>query len=134
MELYLGGCFQGKLSYVKRIHPECENDVIEAGELPVTEEALSQVICGESPCIINHFHEWIKKIVNHGENPLELTTYIVEKCPNAIIICDEVGNGIVPMDKMEREYREQTGRMQILLAEHAERVERILCGMGQRLK
>ena len=132
MELYLGGCFQGKLSYVKKRHPECV--VMEAKELPLTREELSGAIEKDSQCIINHFHEWIKKIVENKANSFELTIYLIENCPNVIIICDEVGNGIVPMDKVERAYREQTGRMQILIAEKAERVERILCGMGQRLK
>ena len=54
--------------------------------------------------------------------------------PNTILICDELGNGIVPLEKMERIWREQTGRLMIELAKQAERVERILCGLGQRLK
>lgn len=51
-----------------------------------------------------------------------------------IVICDELGNGIVPIKKQERIWREQTGRLMIELAKQAERVERILCGLGQRLK
>ena len=43
-------------------------------------------------------------------------------------------NGIVPMDALERDYRERTGRLQIRIAEKAERVERIVCGISQRLK
>lgn len=51
-----------------------------------------------------------------------------------IIISDEIGNGVVPMDTFERKYREETGRLLIKLAEEAEEVERILCGIGQRIK
>ena len=29
--------------------------------------------------------------------------------PDAIVICDELGNGIVPIKKQERIWREQTG-------------------------
>ena len=50
------------------------------------------------------------------------------------IICDEVGNGIVPMDAFEREYRERLGRFLIEVAKRADRVERIMCGIGQRIK
>ena len=63
----------------------------------------------------------------------EVMDYI-EKNPDAIIICDEVGNGIVPVDQFERTYREQVGRILIEVAKKAERVERVTCGLGQRIK
>lgn len=39
-----------------------------------------------------------------------------EENKDTIVIADEIGNGIVPLDAFEREYREQTGRAEILLA------------------
>ena len=50
------------------------------------------------------------------------------------MISDEIGNGIVPMDAFEREYREQTGRILIELAKEAEEVIRVICGIGQKIK
>ena len=47
---------------------------------------------------------------------------------------DEIGNGIVPLDAFEREYREQTGRAEILLAKKADEVVRVICGIGQKIK
>ena len=47
---------------------------------------------------------------------------------------DEIGNGIVPMEHEEREYRELTGRLLCELANKADRVERIVCGIGERIK
>ena len=38
------------------------------------------------------------------------------------------------MDAFEREYRERTGRILIRLAQEAEEVERVICGIGQRIK
>ena len=35
----------------------------------------------------------------------------LEKHPDTVIICEEVGNGIVPLDSFEREYRERLGRL-----------------------
>ena len=58
----------------------------------------------------------------------------LEKHPDTVIICDEVGNGIVPLDSFEREYRERLGRLLCEIAAKAERVERIVCGIGQRIK
>ncbi|MBP6421033.1 MAG: bifunctional adenosylcobinamide kinase/adenosylcobinamide-phosphate guanylyltransferase, partial [Agathobacter sp.] len=42
--------------------------------------------------------------------------------------------GIVPLDSFEREYRERLGRLLCEIAAKAERVERIVCGIGQRIK
>lgn len=38
------------------------------------------------------------------------------------------------MDAFEREYRERLGRFLIEVAKRADRVERIMCGIGQRIK
>ena len=58
----------------------------------------------------------------------------LERHPDCIIISDEIGNGIVPLDGFEREYRERTGRMLVELADRAEEVIRVICGIGQRIK
>ena len=57
-----------------------------------------------------------------------------EKNKDTIVIADEIGNGIVPLDAFEREYREQTGRAEILLAKKADEVVRVICGIGQKIK
>lgn len=134
MELFLGGCYQGKLDYVKKIHPECEGQILEGCELSLEKEKLLQEVTAFSKPVINHFHEWVKRCLAEQAEPEKLTLALIQQNLNLIIISDEVGNGIVPMDAMEREYRERTGRIQIMIAERAERVERVLCGMGQRLK
>ena len=51
-----------------------------------------------------------------------------------ISITDEIGYGIVPVDRMEREYREQTGRVCTRLAAYSEKVYRVMCGIGQVIK
>jgi len=40
----------------------------------------------------------------------------------------------VPVDRMEREYREQTGRVCTRLAAYSEKVYRVMCGIGQVIK
>ena len=59
---------------------------------------------------------------------------LLERNPGAVVVCDEVGLGVVPLDPFERRWREETGRALCLLAAAAERVERVSCGLGQRLK
>lgn len=87
--------------------------------------------------ILNHLHLWVRDLLDDGMEEEKIQTTIlswIKSNPDAIVICDELGNGIVPIKKQERIWREQTGRLMIELAKQAERVERILCGLGQRLK
>ena len=72
--------------------------------------------------------------MQRGENPKESILDFFTKYPDCILISDEIGNGIVPMDAFEREYREQTGRILIELAKEAEEVIRVICGIGQKIK
>lgn len=51
-----------------------------------------------------------------------------------IVISTEIGCGVVPMDPAERERREAAGRLSCLLAERAETVIRVVCGLPQLLK
>ena len=46
----------------------------------------------------------------------------------------ELGGGIVPIDPEEREKRERAGRLACLLAERAEVVVRVFCGIPKVLK
>lgn len=54
--------------------------------------------------------------------------------PDVILICDEVGCGVVPVEPEQRAWREQVGRLCCRLAARAERVERIFCGLPMVLK
>lgn len=51
-----------------------------------------------------------------------------------VIICDEVGCGVVPMDAKDRAYREAVGRACKKLAQNSDIVERVFCGIATRIK
>ena len=59
---------------------------------------------------------------------------LLEANPDVILICDEVGCGVVPVEPAQRARREAVGRLCCRLAELAERVERIFCGLPMVLK
>lgn len=126
MKLVIGGYAQGKLNYVLlkyHIRKDRVYTEIRRKEMPEKETI-----------IINHFHNWVKeRILDHGCPEQELLLFL-EEHNNCIIISDEIGNGIVPVDPMEREYRERMGRILIRLAQQAEEVERVICGIGQKIK
>lgn len=55
-------------------------------------------------------------------------------CQKEVVICNEVGGGLIPMNAEDRAAREAAGRLCILLAQRARRVVRIVCGLPQTLK
>ena len=51
-----------------------------------------------------------------------------------VVIATETGCGVIPLDPQERRNREAAGRLSCLLAERAETVVRVCCGIPQVLK
>lgn len=127
MKLVIGGYAQGKLNYVLGKY-DVEASMVYDGEIP---EKIEEE---KSTVVINHFHNWLKTKIAYGGCPEKEILEFVEKYPNCVIISDEVGNGIVPIEAFEREYRERTGRILVELAKRAEEVERVICGIGQKIK
>lgn len=140
MELYIGGRCQGKAAYVLNKKGLSQKHLLEAECLPDASSWLEEQLVTEGLekptdfLVLNHLQYLIKKWLTNGKNPIEEIEIIMSHKPDIIIICDEVGNGIVPIDKEERNYRETVGRTLCFLAERAETVERIFCGIGRRIK
>lgn len=51
-----------------------------------------------------------------------------------VVICCEVGSGIIPADYQQRLTREATGRLCVWLAQRADTVVRMVCGIPTVLK
>ena len=51
-----------------------------------------------------------------------------------VVISTEVGGGVVPLDAGERAAREAAGRLACLLAQRADTVVRVFCGLPMALK
>lgn len=127
MKLVIGGYAQGKLKHVLKTY-HVETYTMCDGMIPKKTESMDGTV------ILNHFHNWVRECISHGGCPEEEILTFLESHGDCIIISDEIGNGIVPIDAGEREYRERVGRMLTELAKRAEEVERIICGIGQRIK
>ncbi len=69
-----------------------------------------------------------------GNDPVQFTEELLRRNPDAVILCDEIGLGIVPMDKRERLWREAVGRCCQRIAAQAQQVIRVVCGLSQVLK
>lgn len=122
MRLIIGGRGQGKLDYALNMLKTDASSVAEN----FNEAQIKPILYGLHSCIRSALLE--KKDVD-----LEIRL-ILERRPDIVIICDEVGLGVVPADPFERLFRDEVGRICCGLAKRAETVDRVFCGIPQRIK
>lgn len=147
MKLYIGGKAQGKLALAL----EENRDFLEQyakdqghGQKPPLQAA--ELIADGSTCkwqelkekaVCNHLHLFIRRQLKDGMKEEQLREELERigcENPGMIILCDEVGCGIVPLLEEEDEYREAVGHILCALAGQADCVTRVICGIGQRIK
>lgn len=124
VRLITGGAFQGKRAFAEILYPG--RQWTDGGVCPLVEV--------ETYTAIDHFHLLVRRWLEAGRTAEELTGKILENKKDVLIICDEIGCGLVPVDAFEREYRETVGRICTALAERSSRVDRVVCGIGIRIK
>ena len=120
MRLITGGIFQGKVKYAQETYGIPSSGTVDAAQ--ASEEELEQA------ALVYHLQEYIRS--HHQGETCELPAFRED----AVIICDEVGCGVVPLSREERDFREASGRICCMLAEKAESVEVIRCGIARRIK
>ena len=108
MKLYVGGAFQGQEELARRENP--------------------------GAVIISDFHEVVREGLRRGENGTQAAERVLREQPDAVVVANEIGAGIVPMEAEDRAWREAAGRALCILAQEAEQVTRVVCGIGTRVK
>jgi adenosylcobinamide kinase/adenosylcobinamide-phosphate guanylyltransferase len=110
MILVVGGSYQGKTEYARSNFPRAR--------------------------FFNQTHLFIKKRLEEGKSETEILKEIREAVADGlwVVIADEIGNGVVPMDDKDRVWRDVSGRILIQLAKDATEVHRVVLGIGQRIK
>lgn len=122
--IIIGGAFQGKAQYATKIYPGLElTDGINC--------SLDEI---ENCVAINKFHSFTRRWLLEGRTKEALLTILENNRSLQLLISDEIGYGLVPIDDFEREHREFHGRVMTELAEQADCVERVVCGIPQRIK
>ena len=116
MKMVIGGAYQGKTDYAKQVYP---NLVWSDGASCDLKDIFS---CSG----IVHFEEFVRRWIRAEQ--------ILQENPELIVVTAEVGYGLVPVDAFERQYREAVGRICTNLAACADRVDRVQCGIGTRIK
>lgn len=109
MQLYIGGAYQGQLELARAEHPGAE--------------------------IFADFHETIREaVLKKGAQARAFAEAFCAAHPDAVVVADEVGAGVVPIAAEDRAYREAVGRALCVIAQRAEGVTRCVCGIGVRIK
>ncbi len=109
MKLYVGGVCQGQEELARKDNPGSE--------------------------VFADFHETIRiAVLQDGQEPREFAHSFCEEHPDAVIVANEVGAGVVPMKKEDRMFREAVGRALYVIAQNADSVIRCVCGIGVRIK
>ena len=114
MILVTGGYASGRRDYVRSLGYADEDFSVSAdGPHAVLDEACD--------------------LVRHAvEDPAQLADMLA--ATKRVVICREVGSGIVPLDADERAWRERAGELSRALAARAESVVRLTCGVPQVLQ
>ena len=109
MKLYIGGAYQGQRDLAERENPGAE--------------------------IFPDFHETIRRaVLAEHRDPRFFAGDFIREHPDAVIVANEVGAGVVPMEAEERAFREAVGRTLCVIAGAADQVTRCVCGIGVRIK
>jgi len=115
---------------------ESQNAAGQADRLEPGVPAAALIILGERPgagqeCIWDFRTADLTALEEQAE---AFAFWLLRENPDLVIVTDELGCGIVPMEKRDRLWREMTGRICTCLAAKADEVTRVVCGIGTRLK
>ena len=113
MVLILGALGAGKLAY--------------AHSLGYADAQIAQAVLDDRPALAG-----LETLVR--SDPADADALFGALCKKELVLCCEVGSGVVPLDPGERAWREATGRLACALAKEAETVVRVTAGIPVVLK
>lgn len=126
MDFIIGGCHQGKTKYAMETYGYSTDDIVNGEELEGTD-------MGGKKCL-NHFHLLVRKLLEHNVPVEEYLEQLFAGNEIEVVLTDEIGYGIVPVEAFEREYREIVGRQCCSIARKAVRVQRVVAGIASTIK
>ena len=125
MHLIIGGRYMGKRVYAEKLYGNFE--IVYNLE---SEQAENIISAG----LIINLHMGIKSLLVRNIDAMNFFASRLNILRSSVIIGDEISSGIIPVDKFERKWRDETGKVYQFLASEAEIVDRIFAGLALRLK
>ena len=122
MHLIFGGAYQGKTQLAAAKYDLKDDEIFTCAGVQLDPAARC----------IRHLERFAKACAEAG---LDARVEFLRQDPKAeVLIADDISCGIVPIDRAERVWREQAGRLLSQLALHADTVTRVFCGLPMDLK
>ncbi len=125
MILIFGGAYQGKLDFAKENFGVAHEDVA---------TCIEDIKLDLSKKVIYNLEDFVYACARENVEAVDVLKACDEELQEKIIIMDDISQGLVPMDPLDREYREMAGRTMIYLGKQADKVIRVFCGIGQTIK
>ena len=125
MVLIFGGAYQGKLDFAMKKFNIKDTDIFTC-----TDDSLPDF----SKKIIDRAELFFLKCVKDGIEPRDILCENINMLQDKIVIARDISQGIVPIDPVQRAWREASGRAMMYLAGEAEEVYRVFCGLSEKLK
>ena len=126
MKMIVGGACQGKLRFACEWLNIDREDMINGSTCDFDEVF--------SASVVKKYHKLVARLLAEGVDPVAFTKKLCEQNKDAVIIIDEVGCGIVPIEKEARLRREAIGRCGCIIAAASDTVVRVICGIPSYLK
>lgn len=126
MIMITGGAFSGKKVYAKERFGFSDDDILNG-------ENCSLNAVFSAKCIAD-YQLIVKRLLEEKADVQTFTERLCKENPNAIVIINEIGAGIIPLEKSDRIWREETGRSGCLIARNSSEVIRLACGIPTTIK
>lgn len=141
MILIFGGAFQGKTGYVITNYTVSDGQIYDCACLKTCENDAAAgggdlLRAADAFLAVNHLEAWILRMIREGQDPYARLQEILRSGAwrDKAVICTDITHGVVPIDAEMRRWRDQTGRCLQLLAERADEVVRVFCGLGEHIR
>lgn len=126
MIMITGGAFSGKKDYAKKRFGFSDEEILNGENCSL--EAVFSAKC------IADFQLIVKRLLEENADVQAFTERLCKENPNAVVIINEIGAGIIPLEKSDRIWREETGRSGCLIARNSSEVIRLACGIPTTIK
>jgi adenosylcobinamide kinase/adenosylcobinamide-phosphate guanylyltransferase len=114
-------------------------------ESPLEPQAVLSDLAGSSPVLMDCITLWFSNLIGarpgvqlpvsyFSERTAELVKAIKRYKGPVIVVSNELGSGMVPMDPLSRHYRDAIGLAHQLLAAEAENVYLVVAGIPVKIK
>jgi adenosyl cobinamide kinase/adenosyl cobinamide phosphate guanylyltransferase len=125
MHLIIGGKYMGKLRYAKKLYG-WDASICDLAAAPPEDMFEARIAV--------NLQDGVRHMLRRGGSAQDFFERHFLRLEEKILIGDEIGSGIVPMDSFERLWRDETGLVYQMLADRAALVDRIWAGLPCRLK